>query len=368
METEEKFIVKDVSGVEKSKVEVEEQLLKEHEEKFEPVSKEEKIDKVEIPEENTPAPELNDADVLSYIKNRYDKDIESVDQLFETKQSNEELPEDVSAYFKYKKETGRSIQDFVRLQKDYTDMDSDQILTEYYSSTEEGLDAIDIQDIIEDKFSYDEDLDDPKDIKKSQLAKKRELVKAKKFLNEQKDKYNIPLESSGSGLSGEELENFNSYKSYVEESTTAKEAQKKRYNYFLDKTDEVFNDEFKGFEFNIGEKSMIFKPGDKDELKSKQSNVNNFVDKFMDKDSGLMNDAQGYHRAMSVAMNLDKFAEFFYNQGMTQTIDNVSKKSKNINMDMRPTPQNFSKDGLKIRAVSDTGSGSGLKIRSAKKL
>ena len=368
METEEKFIVKEISGIEKSKVEVEEQLLKEHEEKFEPTSNEDTIDKVEIPEEQTPVSELNDADVLSYIKNRYDKDIESVDQLFETKESNEELPEDVSAYFKYKKETGRSIQDFVKLQQNYDEMDSDKLLSQYYSQTEEGLDSEDIKDLMEDKFGYDEDLDDPTEIKKIERAKKRELVKAKKFLNEQKDKYNIPLESSGGGLSGEDLEEFNSYKSYVEESTNAKEAQKKRYDYFLNKTDEVFNDEFKGFEFNVGDKSMTFKPGDKDELKSKQSNVNNFVNKFMDKDSGLMNDAQGYHRAMSVAMNLDKFAEFFYNQGMTQTVDNVSKKSKNINMDMRPTPQNFSKDGLTIRSVGDQSSGKGLKIRSAKKL
>ena len=368
METEEKFIVKEISGIEKSKVEVEEQLLKEHEEKFEPTSNEDTIDKVEIPEEQTPVSELNDADVLSYIKNRYDKDIESVDQLFETKESNEELPEDVSAYFKYKKETGRSIQDFVKLQQNYDEMDSDKLLSQYYSQTEEGLDSEDIKDLMEDKFGYDEDLDEPTDIKKIERAKKRELVKAKKFLNEQKDKYNIPLESSGGGLSGEDLEEFNSYKSYVEESTNAKEAQKKRYDYFLNKTDEVFNDEFKGFEFNVGDKSMTFKPGDKDELKSKQSNVNNFVNKFMDKDSGLMNDAQGYHRAMSVAMNLDKFAEFFYNQGMTQTVDNVSKKSKNINMDMRPTPQNFSKDGLTIRSVGDQSSGKGLKIRSAKKL
>ena len=368
METEEKFIVKDVSGVEKSKVEVEEQLLKEHEEKFDPVSNEDSIDKVDIPVEETPVSELNDADVLSYIKNRYDKDIDSVDQLFETKESNEELPEDVSAYFKYKKETGRSIQDFVKLQQNYDEMDSNKLLSQYYSQTEEGLDSEDIKDLMEDKFGYDEDLDEPSDIKKIERAKKRELVKAKKFLNEQKDKYNIPLESSGDGLSADQLENFNSYKSYVEESTTAKEAQKKRYDYFLDKTDEVFNDEFKGFEFNIGDKSMTFKPGDRDELKSKQSNVNNFVDKFMDKESGLMNDAQGYHRAMSVAMNLDKFAEFFFNQGMTDAINNVSKKSKNINMDVRPTPQNFSKDGLKIRAVGDSSSGKGLKIRSAKKI
>ena len=368
MEKEEKLIVKEISGIEKSKVEVEEQLLKDHEEKFDQESNDDPIDKVEVPEEQTPVSELNDADVLSYIKNRYDKDIESVDQLFETKESNEELPEDVSAYFKYKKETGRSIQDFVKLQQNYDEMDSDKLLSQYYSQTEEGLDSEDIKDLMEDKFGYDEDLDDEADIKKIERTKKRELVKAKKFLNEQKDKYNIPLESSGAGLSGGELENFNSYKSYVEESTTAKEAQKKRYDYFLDKTDEVFNDEFKGFEFNVGEKSFTFKPGDNDELKSKQSDVNNFVNKFMDKDSGLMNDAKGYHRAMSVAMNLDKFAEFFFNQGMTDAINNVSKKSKNINMDVRSTPQNFSKDGLKIRAVGDSSSGKGLKIRSAKKL
>jgi len=292
MEKEEKFIVKDVSGVEKSKVEVEEQLLKEHEEKFDPVSNEDPIDKVDIPVEQTPVSELNDSDVLSYIKNRYDKDIESVDELFETKESNEELPEDVSAYFKYKKETGRSIQDFVKLQQNYDEMDSNKLLSQYYSQTEEGLDSEDIKDLMLDKFGYDEDLDEPTEIKKIERAKKRELVKAKKFLNEQKDKYNIPLESSGDGLSGDQLEDFNSYKSYVDESNTAKEAQKKRYDYFLDKTDEVFNDEFKGFEFNIGDKSMTFKPGDKDELKSKQSNVNNFVNKYMDKDSGLMNDAK----------------------------------------------------------------------------
>jgi len=273
--------------------------------------------------------------------------------LFETQESNEELPEDVSAYFKYKKETGRGIEDFVKLQRDYDSMDGNTLLSQYYAHTEEGLDSEDIKDLMEDKFGYDEELDEESDIKKIERAKKRELVKAKKFFNEQKDKYNIPLESSGGGLSKEQTEDLSSYKSYIEESNTAKEAQKKRYDYFLNKTNEVFNDEFKGFEFNVGEKNFTFKPGDANELKSKQSDVNNFINKFMDNDSGLMKDAQGYHRALSVAMNLDKFAEFFYNQGMTDTVDNVSKKSKNINMDVRNTPQNFSKDGLKIRTIGD---------------
>jgi len=384
---ENKFVVKDVSGVEKSKVEIEEQLLKEHEESqnvtesdtnvervdasaesTEPNSKQEEVQQETETQDKTTASELNDADVLSYIKNRYDKDIESVDQLFDAKNDNEDLPEDVAAYFKYKKETGRGIKDFVELQKDYSEMDGDQVLTAYYSTTEEGLDSEDIRDIMDEKFSFDEELDDPKDIKKKKLAKKRELVKAKKFLTEQQDKYKAPLESSGSGLSGINQEELDSYKSYVKESKTTEEARKKRYDYFLNKTNEVFNDEFKGFEFNIGEKSFTFKPGDKDELKSKQSDVNNFVNKYMDSDSGLMKDARGYHKAMAVAMNLDKFAEFFYNQGMTAAVDDVSKKSKNINMDMRKAPQTFSKDGLKIRAVGDNSSGRGLKIKSIKKV
>ena len=371
---ENKFTVREVTGAEKSAVEVEEKLLKEHEEKFEDSNSEEtttekvQIPEVETPKEETPAPELNDADVLSYIKNRYDRDIDSVEQLFETKESNDDLPEDVSAYFKYKKETGRGIEDFVSLQKDYDNMDGNTLLSQYYAHTEEGLDSEDIKDLMEDKFGYDEDVDEEADIKKIERAKKRELAKARKFFNEQKDKYKIPLESSGGGLSDEQLKEMKSYKSYIEESNTAREAQKKRYDYFLNKTDEVFNDEFKGFEFNVGEKSFTFKPGDSKELKSKQTDVNTFIGKFMDKESGLIKDAEGYHRALSVAMNLDKFAEFFYNQGMTEAVDNVSKKSKNINMDsIRKTPENFSKDGLKIRNVGDSSSGKGLRIRSIKK-
>ena len=201
---ENKFVVKDVSGVEKSKVEIEEKLLKEHEEKFEaPESKpdvervdtstasadtntkQEEVQQEEETQKETTASELNDADVLSYIKNRYDRDIESVDQLLEVKESNPELPEDVSAYFKYKKETGRRIEDFDNLQKDYDNMNSNTLLSQYYAHTEEGLDSEDIKDLIEDKFTYDEDVDEESDIKKIERAKKRELA----FLRMNKEMY-----------------------------------------------------------------------------------------------------------------------------------------------------------------------------------
>jgi|TARA_R110000787_G_scaffold47787_1_gene115698 hypothetical protein len=378
------FTVKavDANVEEKSRAQVEETLLKQHEEQFEPkVAEDKSIEKVDLrteinsPSEETLVEETNseesvaeftDTDVLSYIKKRYNKDINSVDELFAEKEANEDLPEDVSKYLKYKQETGRGINDFYKLQKDIDSMEDNAILANYYESTEDGLDSEDIQDIISDKFSFDEDLDDEKDIRKIKLAKKRELSKAKKFLNEQKDKYKVPLESSGDGLSEDQVDDLDAYKKYIEESKSIEELNKKRYNYFLDKTESVFNNEFKGFEFSVGDKNISFKPGDAQELKNVQSDVNNFVNKFMDND-GLINDPVGYHKAFSVAMNPDKFAKHFYEQGVAATVDNVSRKSKNINMDVRQQSQSVSKNGITIRPMgSSSDSGRGLKIRSRK--
>ena len=379
------FTVKavDANVEEKSRAQVEETLLKQHEEQFEPkVAEDKSIEKVDLrteinsPSEETLVEETNseesvaeftDTDVLSYIKKRYNKDINSVDELFAEKEANEDLPEDVSKYLKYKQETGRGINDFYKLQKDIDSMEDNAILANYYESTEDGLDSEDIQDIISDKFSFDEDLDDEKDIRKIKLAKKRELSKAKKFLNEQKDKYKVPLESSGDGLSEDQVDDLDAYKKYIEESKSIEELNKKRYNYFLDKTESVFNNEFKGFEFSVGDKNISFKPGDAQELKNVQSDVNNFVNKFMDKE-GLIVDPVGYHKALSVAMNPDKFAKHFYEQGVAATVDNVSRKSKNINMDVRQQSQSVSKNGITIRPMgSSSDSGRGLKIRSRKK-
>jgi hypothetical protein len=370
--------VKEVSSEQKSIAEVEEKLLKEHEQQIEnstadsegvagsvestaSTQTEESVQSKEETQESA----IKDEDVLSYIRDRYNKEITSVDDLFTQKESNEDLPDDVKAFFEYKRETGRGIDDFVKLQKDYDEMDASDLLTNYYSATEEGLDDIDIQDLIEDKFGYDEDLDEDKDIKKRKLAQKRELVKAKKFFNEQKDKYKIPLESSGSGLSDDAQEELQRYKSYIDESNNTQEQTKKRYDYFLNKTKEVFNDEFKGFEFEVGGNKINFKPGDAKELNSLQSNVSNFVNKYMDSETGLMNDPKGYHRALSMAMNPDKFAQFFYEQGVAATVDNVSKKSKNINMDVRSANQSVTKNGQSIRAISSESS-RGLKIKSRK--
>jgi len=373
--------VKDIGfSEEKSKAEIEQELLEKHEEKFEdsvkPAQKAEKVEVVEEKkeevvaeepvEEKTPSSELSDEDVLTYIKNRYDKEITSVDDLLAEKESAPELPEDVSMYLKYKQETGRGISDFYKTQRDFDTMDDDSLIAEFIAHNEEGLDAIDIQDIMDDKFGFDEELDDPKDIKRKKLSKKRELAKARKFLNEQKDKYKVPLESSGDGLSADQQENLNAYKKYIDESNTIKEAAEKRYDYFLNKTKEVFANDFKGFDFTLGENKYTYKPGTSEELSNTQSDINNFVKKYTD-ENGLMKDAAGYHKALSVAMNPEKFAQYFFDQGVSSAVDNVTKKSKNINMEMRQSPQVTIKDGRKIRSIGNQSSGRGLKIRSIKK-
>ena len=375
--------VKAVDGnTQKSKAEIEEQLLQKHEaqqnetqakekpEKVEPQAevKEKPAEETPAVEEKTPSSELNDEHVLNFIKERYNKDINSVEELFETKESNVELPDDVKLYFDYKKETGRGIEDFYKLQKNYDDMDEDSVLADYLSVQEEGLDAIDIQDIMDDRFGFDKEEDDEKDIKKKKLAKKRELAKARKFFKEQKDKYKVPLESSGGGLSDEQENNLNAYKTMIEESNSQKEAVQLMRRNFEERTNKVFGDEFKGFEFSVSDdKSILYKPGTAEELKNKQMDFNNFVSKYND-ENGLMKDAAGYHRAMSIAMNPEKFAKFFYEQGVAATVDDVARKSKNINMDVRRAPQLSTKNSLKIKAVGDTSSGRGLKIRSIKKV
>jgi len=367
------FKVKEVNPIaEKSVQEVEEKLLKKHDEELSGDNQ----TSAEVVEEQTAElsadekseverPTLKDEDVLSYIKNRYNKDIDSVDDLFAEKENKQDLPEEVSKYLEFKKKTGRGFDDFVKVNKNYDNISDEQLLKEYYSLTESDLDNEDIQYLMDDKFGYDEDLDDKNDIKKKSIAKKREISKAKNYLNELKENYKVPLESSGSSIPKETLNELESYKKLINQSKTAQEVNQRKNDYFLKQTDKVFDSEFKGFEFNVGDKKISYAYGDSLEMKSKQKDLNNFVKDYVG-DDGLIKDAKGWHRALSAAMNPEKFAQYFYEQGKADAIGDVSKKSKNINMNVRQTPQAIGDTGFKARQVSDT-SGKGLKIRSKRK-
>jgi hypothetical protein len=372
------FKVKEVTGTEeKSQQEIEAKLLKDAEERHNPTNVEQ-IDMqpsdstsddtqetVEMQDNvETQSSELNEDDVLSFIKNRYEKDFTSVDQLFEQREKNEELPEDVKGYFDYKKSTGRGIEDYVKLNRDFSSMDEDQLLSEYLLASGEATDSEDVE-VLMDDYSYDEDLDEERDIKKTKLAKKKAIAKAKNFFEEQKEMYKQPLESSTVGVSDEQIQEIEEYKRYLAEADTAQEEMKRKREWFTEKTDQVFQD-FKGFDFKIGEDTFTFKPGETDRIKEQQMDYQGFVRKFIDKDTGMLSDAAGYHRALAVAMNPNKFASFFYEQGKSDATESVTRRMKNVDMTERKAPQvSNRKDGLQIKSIS-TPSSRGLKIKSRK--
>ena len=381
--------VREVTAEEKSSQQIEQELLEKHEEKFQSQTEQESTDvkveepaaEVEVKEESTQVetpveevveekppqletpPELNEDEVLSYIGKRYGKEINSIDELVSQREESEPLPEDVAAYLKYKKETGRGFNDFAKLQKDYSDLSPDALLREYYTITEEGLDPEDIDDMM-DEFSIDEDIHEPTEIKKIKLAKKKEIAKAKKFLRQQQEQYKQPLESreSSASVNNDELIE---YRQYLESAKAQQDDAIQKREWFVKKSDEVFSSEFKGFKFNIGENDVVYSPGSASELKKAQETPLNFVNKYLDS-NGFIKDAEGYHKSLAVAMNPEKFAQFFYEQGKSQATDDVIRKTKNINMSERSAPEVFVKSGFQVKSVSQP-SNKGLRIKSIKK-
>jgi hypothetical protein len=364
------FQVKEVGIIEpKSVQQVEAELLEKHEAELngelnEPINEEPLLNNEPI-NEPIEAEELTEDKVLSFIKNKYNKEINSFDELMEQRSESTDMDAEVATYMKYKKETGRGFEDFLKLNKDYDEMDPDDLLREYISATQEGLDEEDV-DVMMEEYQYDEDFDDDSSIKKIKLQKKKALSEAKKFFNEQKEKYRVPLESSQNSIPNEEREEYEAYRQYIEEAKSQQEEGERKRQWFEQKTNEVFNGEFKGFEFEVGDRKLTFKPGDTDEIKKIQSNPYNFINKFLD-EKGLMSDAAGYHRSLAMALNPERFAKFFYEQGMSDATDDVTRKIKNVNMSERKAPEASSTGGVQVKSVNPDH-GRGLKIRSAKKV
>ncbi len=317
-------------------------------------------EKAEAPEET---PSLNDDSVLSFIKNKFGKEIDSLDNIFETKEAPE-LPEDVAAYWNFKKETGRSINDFVALNKDFDDMEPNNLLREYYKAMNPDLDGDDIDFELDSLFGYDEEYDEEKEVRRIKIAKKKELVKAKEYSEKQKEQFKMPLESRAEGSSGAESEDYLAYKKMVEESKGSQADNEKRRKFFEDETNKIFGKDFEGFGFDIEDKKLVYKPAEADKLKSAQSDINNFIASHLD-DKGYIKDANEYHRSIAVATNPEAFAKFFYEQGKSDAVGDYSKESKNIDMNVRSAPESLSKGGFKVTAIS-TSHGNGLRIKSPK--
>ena len=279
-------------------------------------------------------------------------------------QEQRQLPENIESLVKFMEDTGGSIEDYTRLNADYTNVDNNTLLKEYYKSTKSHLDTGEIDFLIEDSFSFDEDLDEDRDIRKKKLALKEEVAKAKKFLNGMKDEYYKEVKL-GSKLSKDQQDAINFYNEYNQKQSAASEVQQKQYKQFEQTTNNVFNENFKGFDFKVGDKKYRYNVKDAAATKDYQSDISNFVREFLD-ENDMMKDAAGYHKALYAGRNIDKIVSHFYEQGKADAIKNTAIKSKNIDMGPRTVKPVVEASGVKFKVLGGDDS-SRLKFKIRKK-
>jgi len=276
-----------------------------------------------------------------------------------------ELPENIQKVVEFMNETGGSLSDYVKLNTDYTSLSETQLLREYYETTKPHLDSEEISFLMEDTFSYDQELDEERDVRKKQIAHKEELAKAKNYLDGLKTKYYEEIKA-GSRLNPEQkkaVEFFNRYTKENEEASKLAEAQ---VSTFKTKTQKLFSKDFKGFDFAVGDKKFRYNVNDVESVKSNQSDINNFVKKFLN-DKNEMSDAGGYHKSLFTAMNADKIANHFYEQGKADAMKDSISKAKNIDMSPRGAHQEVdAPNGWKVRSVPSGKTASSFKIRKRK--
>lgn len=299
----------------------------------------------EITEDETPEQKKK---VESEASSLADDIAEAVDA---SEASGVDLPENIQKVVEFMNETGGSLEDYVRLNQDYSKLNETQLLKEYYESTKPHLDKEEIDFLMEDSFAYDEELDEERDIRKKKIAYKEELNKAKKHLDGLKSKYYEEIKA-GSKLNPEQQKAVEFFNRYNKENAEASKIAEKQKKIFLDKTNKLFSNDFKGFDYSVGDKKYRFNVKNIDEVKSTQSDLNNFVKKFLNENNEI-EDAGAYHKSLFTAMNPDSVAKHFYEQGKADAMKESMAKGKNIDMDPRGTHERVtSSNGWTVKAIN----------------
>jgi hypothetical protein len=274
------------------------------------------------------------------------------------------LPENIQKLVDFMEETGGDVSDYVKLNQDYSKLDDSDLLHEFYKQTKPHLNQEEINFLMEDTFSFDEDVDDERDIRRKKLALKEQVASAKSHLDGQKSKYYEEIKA-GSKLTTEQQKAINFFDRYNKESEEISKSSEKNRNNFTMKTNNVFNDKFKGFEYNVGDKNYRFNIKDTDKVKSEQSDINQFMTKFVNEDSTLK-DANGYHKALFTASNPDAIAKHFYEQGKADAMKDSVSKAKNVDMNPRQAHGKIEAGGMTVKVLGQDSSDFKFKIKNNK--
>ena len=274
----------------------------------------------------------------------------------------QDLPESIQKVVEFMKDTGGDLNDYINLNKDFDSYGDDDLLRSYYKETKPHLENDEIDFLVQDNFDWDEDMDSDKDVKRKKLALKEQVASAKSHLDGLKSRYYEDIKM-GSKLTDEQKDAIK----FFNESKEKYQTQEQATTAFLNKTEEVFNNEFKGFEYQVGDKRFRYNVGDAEKVKTTQSDINNFIGKFLNKDNQMEN-ASGYHKGLFTAMNSDAIANHFYEQGKADALRNSISKSKNISMDPRRVHGEPTQSGVKVRVLGeDNSSRATFKIKNKNK-
>ena len=304
----------------------------------------------EVREENVEATneEVAEQSVQEEVSNTVEAANEAIEQSAVTGQA---LPENIQKLVDFVNDTGGSVEDYVKLNRDYNEMDNLTALDEYYRTTKPHLDAEERQFLMEENFKFDEELDEEREVRRKKIALKEQVAEAKAYLDGQKSKYYDEIKA-GSNLTAEQQEAIQFFNQYNEDTETQQQLAQERHEYFTNKTNQFFNNEFKGFEYNVDGKKLNVKVPNPSEVARNQSDINNFIGKFLNKDNTIK-DVQGYHKALYAAMNPDVIARHFYEQGKADAIQSSVANAKNVNMDARQSFSNESTGGIKVKVLGD---------------
>ena len=312
-------------------------------------------------EENAETPVLEE--IVDEETEELEEQVEEA--IAESEATGKPIPENIQKLMDFMEDTGGDLNDYVKLNQDYNKLDDDALLKEYYKQTKPHLNNEEIDFLMEDTFSYDEEMDDERDVRRKKLALKEQVANAKSHLDGQKSKYYEEIKA-GSKLTGEQQKAVDFFNRYNKESEENKKTTEKQTSAFLNKTKNVFNDKFKGFEYNVGDKKYRFNVNNVNEVRDAQSDINNFVKKFLNKNNE-MSDAKGYHKSLYTAMNADAIANHFYEQGKADAMKNSIAKSKNVSMKPRQSHGEIDGGGLKLKVLGDSSSDFKFKIKNKSK-
>ena len=332
------------------------------------VGSDENTGSTEEQEEVQPQAEVQE-DELPVLEEVVEEEVQAVeeqveDAIAEAEATGKPLPENIQKLVDFMEDTGGDLNDYVTLNRDLEKLDDSDVLDEYYRKTKPHLSASERNFLLEERFGFDEEVDEERTIRSKKIALKEQVAEARSYLDRQKSKYYEEIKA-GSKLTPEQQKAMDFFNRYNKESEENKKLTDSSKKVFQQKTNNLFNDKFKGFEYNVGDKKYRFNVNNATEVKETQSDINNFVKKFLN-ENNEMSDAKGYHKSLYTAMNADAVAKHFYEQGKADAMKNSIAKAKNVDMNPRQSHGKIEAGGMKFKVLGDNSSDFKFKIKNNK--